>query len=186
MVFGPIGRIQRFVRIGALGVGLSGRLPNRLADAGVACDGGRQLAESLLRSAQAALCPESALTSVQPLIQRAVRDKFLRNLNNFDAPPPQAVPQFVRRLIELLGFRSDLVAERSATSTTSAARARLKARSARRFSRQISTGAGGGILAAMISGQSNWTSGFCRSSERWVSGSNGVRPTLTPGGVRNQ
>jgi hypothetical protein len=41
-----------------------------------------------------------------------------------------------------------------------------------------------GVFA--IASQSNTTSGFCASSTRRMSGSNGDRPTFTPGGVRNQ
>ena len=50
----------------------------------------------------------------------------------------------------------------------------------------VVSGAGGGIGVSRSFCQSNETSGFCFSSARRTSSSNGARPTFTPGGVRNQ
>ena len=72
-----------------------------------------------------------------------------------------------------------------AVSSSPTLLARFASRSARRRSRQFSRAGGGSVPLASFF-QSNVTPGFCASSARLTGSSKGSRPTLTPGGVRNQ
>jgi hypothetical protein len=73
----------------------------------------------------------------------------------------------------------------SSSSRSDAWRAARSLRSARRRSRHFSASADG-IGVSRICRQSNLTSGYRASSARRTASSNGWRPTLTSGGVRNQ
>jgi len=74
---------------------------------------------------------------------------------------------------------------RAASPRVAAPRGRSRSRLGRRPRASSAGGAAGGC-ACRIFGQSNSMSGLCSSIHRMASSSSAGRPTLTPGGVRNQ